>query len=697
MFTCICKECGAYHLTGCKTCTSKHFKNNFCKWTSGNEKIDKSIQDAQLTASESKKAIEWIPYNGFKDIKEIAKDGFGTIYYAKWIDGYITGWDIEKKQWKRYGKFEVVLKKFDNFENSNEEFLNELENCFKGITKDPKTNKYMIVLEYMPDEYVSKHFKNNFCKWTSGNEKIDKFIQDAQLNASKSKEAIEWIPYHGFKDIKEIAKGGFSTIYYAKWIDGYITGWDIKKTQWERCGNPEVVLKKFDNFANSNENLINEMAIHLNATNLLCFSIRIYGITKDPETNKYMMVLEYMPDGNLRDYLKNHFDNIDWDDKLSFLYYLTFDFIRFHRSDIIHQDFHPGNILLRNFKSDIRISDFGLMVLKKFDNFANSNENLINEMAIHLNATNLLCFSIRIYGITKDPETNKYMMVLEYMPDGNLRDYLKNHFDNIDWDDKLSFLYYLTFDFIRFHRSDIIHQDFHPGNILLRNFKSDIRISDFGLSKIVGKSLENSNDRNIFGVLPYIAPEVLCGEEYTKAADVYSFGITAYEIITGFAPYYGVPHDRELSRQICNGLRPKIPFHTPRLITEIIMRSWDARITHRPTFEELCRKLFKYLNDYQEGKGEITIQIGIAENFSKNKSKGGLWRTIRGGNSTIKTPTPLNYQTHPEAIYTSRLLNYSNLPKPKNEEIFEKELEEIAKSVSVLSAVASEPINMHVP
>ncbi|RHZ44220.1 hypothetical protein Glove_750g46 [Diversispora epigaea] len=52
--------------------------------------------------------------------------------------------------------------------------------------------------------------------------------------------------------------------------------------------------------------------------------------------------------------------------------------------------------------------------------------------------------------------------------------------------------------------------------------------------KILIKSLKR---KNIFGVLPYIAPEVLSGEGYTKAADVYSFGIIAYEIITGFPPY----------------------------------------------------------------------------------------------------------------------------------------------------------------
>ncbi|RHZ45925.1 hypothetical protein Glove_642g30 [Diversispora epigaea] len=387
---------------------------------------------------------------------------------------------------------------------------------------------------------ILKHFKNDFDKWTSGNEIIDKFIQDTQLNANSWFKIIEWIPYDRFKDIKEIAKGGFGTIYYAKWIDGSIEKWDI---EWKRKGELDVVLKKFDNFANLNNDFLNEMTIHLKVIGNNV--IRFYGITKDPETNKYMMVLKYASGGNLRDYLKNNFNDINWSAK----------------------DFHPGNILL-------------------------------------------------------------------------------------------------SFDIIKYE---------------------DLWISDFGLSKIVGQNLENSNKRNIFGVLPYIAPEVLCGKGYTKAADVYSFGIIAYEFITGFAPYYDVPHDRDLARQICDGLRPKIPFHTPKLITRIIMKCWDARVTQRLTFEELEKELKKHYYDYWENNFKITIQIDDTENFSKHLT-----------NTT--TVTPLNYQTHPEAIYTSRLLNYSSLPKPKNEENFEKELEELTKSTSAaLSVVASGSINMHVP
>src|SRR6185436_20937335 len=98
----ICPECNQiWNGYWCKPCNSKHFQNDFNKWTSGNDKIDKFIQYAQLNASRDWKIIEWIPYDGFKDIKQIGKGGFGTIHYAMWIDGYIRGWHIGGRQWKR--------------------------------------------------------------------------------------------------------------------------------------------------------------------------------------------------------------------------------------------------------------------------------------------------------------------------------------------------------------------------------------------------------------------------------------------------------------------------------------------------------------------------------------------------------------------------------------------------------------------
>ncbi|RHZ88244.1 hypothetical protein Glove_25g37 [Diversispora epigaea] len=397
-----------------------------------------------------------------------------------------------------------------------------------------------------------KHFKNNFDKWTSGNDAIDKFIQEAQLIADDRFGVIEWIPYDRLEYIKKIANGGFGTIHLARWTDGPIQEWDTIIQQWRR-GSQEVVLKKFDNFVSLNVDFLNEISIHLKSDSA---SIRIHGITQDPETQKYMMVLRYAKDGNLRDHLKNNFNNIKWEKKLYYLRKLAVNLKKIHKLDIVHQDFHPGNILSYDFMS----SAFNLY------------------------------------------------------------------------------------------------------------------ITDFGLSKLIGPNPINPEKKNIFGVLPYVAPEVLSGEEYTKAADVYSFGIITYEIITGIPPYYDIPHNKDLAMKICNGLRPKIPFHTPKLITRMIMRCWDARVIHRPTFEEL----YDELND-----SEIAIQIKKAEEFSSSTN-------------TITTTSSLDYKTHPQAIYTSRLLNFSSLPKPKNDENFEKELEELTKSISDLSTTDSGAIDLDV-
>ncbi|RHZ76600.1 hypothetical protein Glove_195g22 [Diversispora epigaea] len=353
----------------------------------------------------------------------------------------------------------------------------------------------------------SKHFQNDFNNWTSGNDKIDNFIQDAQLNADGNWQVIEWIPYYRFKDVKQIGKGGFGTIHYARWIDGRIHKWDIENQQWIRYPkDKEVVLKKFDNFVNLND-VLNEMEIHLKTWSVYSPSIRFFGITQVPETHSYIMVLDYAAGGNLREYLKINFNNINWLQKLF-----------------------------------------------------------------------------------------------------NLRD--------------------LSLKLMNIHKLNIVHQDFHPGNILSSDFKYDIKISDFGLSKLIGANPNNSEKKNIFGVLPYIAPELL-------------MYIHMELLLTGFPPYPDIPHDKDLALKICNGLRPKIPFHAPKLITRMIMRCWDARVTHRSTFEELWNELDKYYYDYRDDKNsEIRIQIENSEKLSKNL---GLT------NST--TPTPLNHRTHPQAIF----------------------------------------------
>jgi serine/threonine protein kinase len=84
-----------------------------------------------------------------------------------------------------------------------------------------------------------------------------------------------------------------------------------------------------------------------------------------------------------------------------------------------------------------------------------------------------------------------------------------------------------------------------------------------------------------------MAPEVLCGHQYTKAADIYSFGIIMNEFLSEEIPYNDIPHDEFLVIIICKGLRSKISKDVPKLLSDLIVKCWDTEIESRPTTKEL--------------------------------------------------------------------------------------------------------------
>ncbi|CAI2178290.1 15688_t:CDS:2 [Funneliformis geosporum] len=117
------------------------------------------------------------------------------------------------------------------------------------------------------------------------------------------------------------------------------------------------------------------------------------------------------------------------------------------------------------------------------------------------------------------------------------------------------------------HKKGLIHRDLHIGNILNHGIGLTY-ITDLGLCQPVN---EADKDK-IYGVLPYVAPEVLRRKPYTRAADIYSFGIVAYEILSGFPPYYEYAHDEFLATKICQGLRPNFTIKIPQLLEDLIKR-----------------------------------------------------------------------------------------------------------------------------
>ena len=124
----LCDECSQPN-TGedwCQSCNSKHFQQEFNKWTSGNKEIDEFIQKFQLNATNDNEVLEWIPYDRFKNIEYLAEGGFGTVYKAIWIDGFIYYWKNSQNKWHRNENWGVVLKCLKDSQNLDTDFLQEV-------------------------------------------------------------------------------------------------------------------------------------------------------------------------------------------------------------------------------------------------------------------------------------------------------------------------------------------------------------------------------------------------------------------------------------------------------------------------------------------------------------------------------------------------------------------------------------------
>ncbi|CAI2170105.1 10244_t:CDS:1 [Funneliformis geosporum] len=246
-------------------------------------------------------------------------------------------------------------------------------------------------------------------------------------------------------------------------------------------------------------------------------------------------------------------------------------------------------------------------------------------------------------------------MVLEYAENGNLRHFLKSKSNSIDLYQKIEILKQIGHHLYNLHEKKIIHKNFHIGNILFANHIDDyITISDLGICQPINKTtcLNGSSQKEIYGVLPYVAPEVLREKSYCKASDIYAFGGIIYEIVTGNPPFHDRSHDFQLALDICNGVHPTIPEDTPKSFVNLLKRCWEPDPKRRITAIEIF-SMIRCCFIYED---ECKISHRISKEIDQSKC-------IHHTNPTKQT------KIHPEAIYSSRLLSFPKLEETLSSDI----------------------------
>ncbi|RIA80187.1 kinase-like domain-containing protein [Glomus cerebriforme] len=222
---------------------------------------------------------------------------------------------------------------------------------------------------------------------------------------------------------------------------------------------------------------------------------------------------------------------------------------------------------------------------KVLDNVESANRSWFDEAKSHLTIANKWGFIVQCYGLTQDPSNGNYMLVMKQL-DTNLRKYLQQNHNQLTWKEKIKIAFGIIIALIKVHNEKAIHRDLHSGNILYLEVSNSWYIGDLGFCGPADKLLGS-----IYGNLPYIAPEVIVGNGYTFASDIYSIAMLMWEISSGQPPFANYGHDYYLAMNIVNGMRPKIVSGTPLKYKELMQRCWDADPANRPDIETLWEEI----------------------------------------------------------------------------------------------------------
>ena len=153
---------------------------------------------------------------------------------------------------------------------------------------------------------------------------------------------------------------------------------------------------------------------------------------------------------------------------------------------------------------------------------------------------------IKLYDIYENE--NYIYIIMEYCSGGDLLSYFEYHDYELPESKVCEIIHKLSMAIYYLHSYGIVHRDLKPENILMTDISdtADIRLLDFGLSKIVGNEEKCTEP---YGTLSFVAPEVLQGKPYDKSVDLWSIGIITFLLLCGYLPFDDKHSEREIARQ----------------------------------------------------------------------------------------------------------------------------------------------------
>ncbi len=178
----------------------------------------------------------------------------------------------------------------------------------------------------------------------------------------------------------------------------------------------------------------------------------------------------------------------------------------------------------------------------------------------------------------------------------------------------------------------VIHRDIKPANILLDG-QRDIKISDFGAAII---ATQQTTQLASLGSPAYMSPEQINDLPLTHQTDIYSLGVTMFQLLTGKLPFDAANHFSMIYQIMNSGLPSTVNFRpeVPRELDAIVMRAMEKDRSRRyQTWDEFAHDLMSFFQNTVETQTEIfdmeKFKILRELLFFKNFTDVELWEVLR--------------------------------------------------------------------
>ncbi|KAL8267931.1 hypothetical protein R6Q59_001729 [Mikania micrantha] len=243
------------------------------------------------------------------------------------------------------------------------------------------------------------------------------------------------------------------------------------------------------------------------------------------------------------------------------------------------------------YKGTYRGQEVAIKMLKAENITTNMQQDFIQEVYImrkirHKNV-------VQFIGACTD--TSSLSIVTEFMSGGSVYDYLHKQKGTF----KLPILLKVASDISKgmnyLHQNNIIHRDLKAANLLMDE-NDVVKVADFGVARVKAQTGVMTAET---GTYRWMAPEVIEHKPYDLKADVFSFGIVLWELLTGRLPYEYLTPVQAAIGVVQKGLRPPIPKNTQPKLAQLLVRCWQKDPSLRPNFSEIIDILKKITTEVE--------------------------------------------------------------------------------------------------